>query len=82
MRSSDWAGAIAHFTRAIELNPNYIPAYTNRGASKNAMGDIEGALADLNKVLALDPKAPGIKEIIRIISKKAQRKPGSGLESV
>jgi Flp pilus assembly protein TadD len=81
MRTSDWAGAIAHFSRAIELNPSYVEAYTNRGASKNAMGDFDGALTDLNKVLALDPKAPGIKGIIRIISKKAKKKLGSTPES-
>jgi tetratricopeptide (TPR) repeat protein len=51
----DWAGALADYTKAIELNPNYAFAYNNRGVVKKTNGDLTGALADENKAIELDP---------------------------
>lgn len=51
----DWDGAIAEYSRAIDLNPNYAEAYCNRGNMKYANGDISGALADFNKAIKLTP---------------------------
>ena len=55
----DVDGAIADFTRAIELNPKYSTAYTNRGLAKKNKGDLDGAIADCNRAIELDPKDAG-----------------------
>lgn len=52
----DWDGAIADFTKAIQLKPNDASAYNNRGRARNATGDVEGAGADYAKAIELNPK--------------------------
>ncbi len=41
-------GAIADFTKAIEIMPTY-SLYINRGMAKHKLGDYEGAIADFTK---------------------------------
>ena len=55
----DVDGAIADFTRAIELYPKYSTAYTNRGLAKKNKGDLNGAIADCTRAIELDPKDAG-----------------------
>jgi tetratricopeptide (TPR) repeat protein len=55
----DIDGAIADFTRAIELYPKYSTAYNNRGLAKKNKGDLEGAIADCTRAVELDPKDAG-----------------------
>jgi tetratricopeptide (TPR) repeat protein len=52
----DLDGALADYTRAIQLNPNYTEAHNNRGNIKGAKGDREGAIADFDRAIGLDPK--------------------------
>src|SRR5205814_265023 len=52
----DIDGAIADFTRAIELDPKYGTAYNNRGLAKKNKGDLDGAVADCTRAIELDPK--------------------------
>jgi len=52
----DLDGAIADYSRAIKLNPNYTEAYNNRGNLKGAKEDHDGAIADLSRAIELDPK--------------------------
>ncbi len=47
--------AIDDFTKAIELDPNYLQAYWGRGVSRRAIGDKAGYLADYSKAIDLDP---------------------------
>ena len=47
----DYKGAIADYTKAIELNPNYAYAYYNRGLAKVNLKDYKGAIADFNKAI-------------------------------
>jgi lipoprotein NlpI len=49
--------AIADFTRAIELKPDFFEAYAGRGAAHWSMGRREAALAEYNTVIRLQPKA-------------------------
>ena len=51
----EYQGAIADFSKAIELDPNYSSAYNNRGISKYNLQDYQGAIADYSKAIELDP---------------------------
>lgn len=53
---SDYDGAIADYTKAIELNPKYVEAYCNRGTAELQKRDYDGAYADGNQAIAIDPK--------------------------
>jgi tetratricopeptide (TPR) repeat protein len=53
---SDYDGAIADYTKAIELNPKYVEAYCNRGTAELLKRDYDGAYADGNQAIAIDPK--------------------------
>ena len=54
-KERDFHGAIADYDRAIELNLNYVKAYTNRGVAKVMLGDHDGAIADCDRAIALNP---------------------------
>jgi tetratricopeptide (TPR) repeat protein len=49
-------GAIADYTKAIELDPKDARPYLNRGAARRDRGDVDGAIVDLSKAIELDPK--------------------------
>ena len=42
----DTDGAIADFTKAMEIDPKYTPAYSGRAWVKISKGDIQGATVD------------------------------------
>jgi tetratricopeptide (TPR) repeat protein len=50
----DLEGAIADYSRALELNPRYATAYHNRGIAKRARGDLDGSIADYSRALELN----------------------------
>ena len=45
----DYNGAISDYTKAIQIDPNYASAYSNRNISKENLGDLSGACADWEK---------------------------------
>ena len=49
--------AIADFSSAIELKPNYVEAYARRGRAHASMGQYDRAIADYNKAIELKPKS-------------------------
>jgi len=49
----DLDGAIADFTKAIEIKPDYEDAYNARGNAKRSKGDWDGAKADYTKAIQL-----------------------------
>jgi tetratricopeptide (TPR) repeat protein len=51
----DFRGAIADYTEAIRLNPNYAEAYNDRGAARYDLGDKQGAIADYNTAIKINP---------------------------
>lgn len=51
----DYYGAIADYTKAIELSPNSADNYFNRGNEKAYLKDYYGAIADYTKAIELDP---------------------------
>ena len=53
--NQDYKGAIADYTKAIQLNPNYAEAYYNRGLAKTDLEDRQGAMADYSEAIRLKP---------------------------
>ena len=51
----DLDGALADYSRAIELKPDLAAAWTYRAAIRRENGDLPGALADRNTSLELNP---------------------------
>jgi Flp pilus assembly protein TadD len=49
--------ALREFNKAIQIFPNYSPAFFNRGTIKADLGDFEGAKADFDKARDLDVKS-------------------------
>ncbi len=51
----DYQGAIADYNRAIEIDPNYVAAYNNRGLAYDDLEEYQRAIADYNRAIKLDP---------------------------
>ena len=51
----DYEGAIADYTKSIELDPNYAETYYLRGLSKKNSGDFKEAIVDFSKAIELNP---------------------------
>jgi tetratricopeptide (TPR) repeat protein len=54
--NDDIIGAIADFTQAIKLKPDYVEAYYLRGGLLQSTDNKAGALADYNQAIKLNPK--------------------------
>jgi DNA-binding winged helix-turn-helix (wHTH) protein/TolB-like protein/Tfp pilus assembly protein PilF len=53
----DQAGAGRALARAIELDPNYAPTYFYHSVLNQMQGDLDAALADMERAMQLDPYA-------------------------
>ena len=53
--SGNLKGAIADWTKAIELYPQYAIAYYNRGLAKDELGDFRSAVSDYSKAIEINP---------------------------
>jgi tetratricopeptide (TPR) repeat protein len=51
----DLDGAIADFSRALELDPKFAKALYNRGTVRRKKGDLEGSITDFNRAIECDP---------------------------
>ncbi|MGB1031767.1 MAG: tetratricopeptide repeat protein, partial [Flavobacteriales bacterium] len=51
----EYRAASLHFSKSIELYPNYTQAYYNRGLCHESLNEINLALADYEKALEIDP---------------------------
>ena len=49
----DHNGAIADYTKAIEIYPQYFDAIMNRSIAREILGDIKGACSDAKKIVSL-----------------------------
>jgi len=52
----DLGPAIADYSKAIELDPKFAPAYNARGITYAKKGDPDRAIADFDNAIELDPK--------------------------
>lgn len=52
----DFTLAIAYYSEAICLNPNYADAYVYRGITRKNKGDYDSAIADYSEAIRLNPK--------------------------
>lgn len=50
-----WRNSFTLWTHALELNPNNVVAYMNRGTAREAAGDLDGALADYEAAIQRSP---------------------------
>jgi tetratricopeptide (TPR) repeat protein len=55
-RKANVNGAIADYTKAIELDPNSADAYHNRGMMRHKKQDADNAIADYSKAIELNPQ--------------------------
>jgi tetratricopeptide (TPR) repeat protein len=53
--AKDHYGALADFSNAILLNPNYGDAYISRGWIKDKLQDYNGAVQDYTKAIEINP---------------------------
>jgi tetratricopeptide (TPR) repeat protein len=53
LRSKEYQIAMANCTKAIEVRPDYCPAYFYRGKAKYDLGDYQGAIADFTKAIQM-----------------------------
>ena len=54
----DYEAAIEHYTRAIEINPEYSPAYNLLGYANRSLGNYEAAEAAFQKYIEVLPGEP------------------------
>ena len=53
--NGDLGHAIAEYSEAIRINPNFALAYVNRGVAYRSKGDVNRAIADYSEAIRLDP---------------------------
>jgi tetratricopeptide (TPR) repeat protein len=54
-KAKDYPGAIADYTRSIELNPRAFGAYINRGNARQSVRDYNGSIDDYSTAIQLNP---------------------------
>lgn len=54
--TKEYTKAIPYFEKAMEIKPDYIPGFVNRGLSYKKLGQINNAIADFKKAIELDPE--------------------------
>ena len=58
LQSGQWEQAILEFTKAIDLDPDYREAYSERAYAYYQKGEYDKALSDSNKIIELNPEDP------------------------
>jgi tetratricopeptide (TPR) repeat protein len=70
----DWNGAIADFTRFIQLKPENFAAYANRATAEFKLGKFNEAILDYNHALELNPKNENLKLEVQAMVQAAKEK--------
>ena len=77
MKNKDYVKALTDINKAIELNPEYIKAYSRRGNIKVQLEDYDEAIRDYYKVKEINPAYPDIDNLIsqtQALSKQKNKK--------
>ena len=53
--AGDYRSAIETYSKALDINSRYVPAYFGRASARWSLNDLEGARSDYDAVLALEP---------------------------
>lgn len=56
--SKDFSKSVEEFTKAIEIDPNFVLAFVSRGAAFMKMHRIKESIADFDRAIELDPDNP------------------------
>ncbi len=54
----NYSQSIEDYDKAIELNPEYVDAYNNRGNAYDDLGEYQQAIEDYDKAIELNPEDP------------------------
>lgn len=54
--AGNYQGAIADYTKSLEINPRNSNSYYNRGNAKIRSNDYQGAIADYTKAIEINPQ--------------------------
>jgi Flp pilus assembly protein TadD len=74
-----WREALAHWERAVKLDPTYAPAYNNLAIGYEQQGDFEKARNAYQKALELNPNNAYIKqnyELFKEINDRTNKQAG------
>jgi tetratricopeptide (TPR) repeat protein len=72
-----WREALECYEQAVRLAPNFAPAYADRGLARGQLGDVQGAIPDLERFLKMRPHstfAPQIRAALRDLKAMAAQK--------
>ena len=58
-KQKEYKGAITHYTKAIDLKPDFLEAYNNRGITYHEIQEFDLAIEDYNMVIKIDPNYAG-----------------------
>jgi cytochrome c-type biogenesis protein CcmH/NrfG len=72
-------GCVHDLDKLLEKSPDHVPALFYRGYLRRRTGDEAGAVADLNRVLELDPAHEDAQRELKRIERRAPAKRPSGL---
>ena len=74
-----WREALAHWERAVKLDPTYAPAYNNLAIGYEQQGDFDKARSAYEKALELNPQNSYIKqnyELFKEINDRTNKQDG------
>ncbi|MGB0166686.1 MAG: tetratricopeptide repeat protein [Luteibaculum sp.] len=75
--------ALMDFNQSAQLEPNRAYRYASRAFAKDRMGDVDGAIADYEKAIALDPNdAIAHNNLGVLLESRGQRKQAESLYSL
>jgi cytochrome c-type biogenesis protein CcmH/NrfG len=71
--------AAAYYSKAVQADPKNVEAHTKLAISLYRSGDVDGAIAELNRGLNLDPKNPNALFNLGMIRLQAKQDPRAAL---
>ena len=64
-QDGEYDQAIDSFSKAVELDPNYVEAYNNRGITYYCKGDFDLAIQEFNQAIRRKPSLAAVYPILR-----------------